>query len=159
MACLYEVARISGGPGRVVSTSEAVENVEVDEFFCFAAPEPEESNSTSLHRFIKGRCQRFKHEQRILVGSDGADTTSVVLEVGVERPEDSSALVVVAELSGESSSLVLREAVLLDQGKVGLALPEVSSMSGSIRDILNIDNRVALLWNREFLAVDVECGT
>ena len=64
----------------------------------------------------------------------------MMFEVGVQGPEDSGALEVVAELSGECCCLLWWKAVLLNYGEVGLALPKSSGMGGSIRDIFHLDD-------------------
>ena len=54
MTGLDELIRLTCGPGGVMGSSKAIENVKVDEATSFAAPISKESNSTSLYCLGQG---------------------------------------------------------------------------------------------------------
>ena len=76
-------------------------------------------------------------------------------EVGVDRAEDHASFEVAGKLSGEGCRLLGGQAVLLDECEAGSSLSEACRMGGSIGEIFDLDDSMALLGWGSFLAVDV----
>ena len=151
-----EMTRLTCSPRGIMPSSEAVENIKVYQSTCFASPTSKEGNSAPLDCKGKGGGKGLQQEEGVLFGGDCPDATCVVREVGVNGPENGSALEVDVELADERCRLCGWQAVLLKEREVSSALPKTNSMSGSIYDILDFNDGMSFLWWGGFLAVYVQ---
>ena len=94
-------------------SSEAVEDIKVDKTTSFTSAIAKEGNSASMYRLGQRGGKGLKKEEGVIDGCDSPDTTSMVREIGVHRPEKHVALEIVLQVADEGCSPFWWQAVLL----------------------------------------------
>ena len=122
---------------------ESIDNIEEDQSAAFALAISNQSNSAEFAVAGKGVGEWLNHEESVIFGADGTNTTCGMITVRVQSRTHQLLFEVIAESGHHGTQSSRREGVLNNEREISSSVAHGSSMRLERGDILQLNRHLA----------------